>query len=112
MTHTLNIGDRNVLALRVDSNTHEIDFILHDEHFESITTLATLAKGGRWIYTTPHTFNRLMNIAKHNKKVRTLIRKVSCQKDEVAKSSLNLTWSCFKRRFNIRIHKIKHAIHL
>ena len=112
MTHTLDIGNRNVLALKVDENTHEIDFILHDEHFENIITLATLAQGGRWMYTTPYTFNRLMNIAKNNKKVRTLIRKVTNQKDEVSKSSLNLTWSCFKRRFNIRIHKIKHAIHL
>lgn len=112
MTHTLNIGNRSTLALKVDTITNEIHFILHDEHFESILTLGTLSKGGKWIYTTPHLFNRLMTIAKENKKVRTLIRKVTSHKNEVAKSSVILTWSCFKRRFNIQIHKIKHAIHL
>jgi hypothetical protein len=111
-THTLDIGNRNKLAVKVDPNTKEYTFILHDEHFENIVVLATLSIGGKWTYTTPVGINRLMNIAKQNRKVRKLIHQITTLSDEQHKSSFAITWDCFKRRFHIRIHKIKNVIHL
>jgi hypothetical protein len=76
-----------------------------DELFDVRKKLATY-KGGKWIYSSPNRMNDLIQLMKHNTKLKKALKE--CLDHMVNEEELPGAgrWKCFKRRTNLKAIRI------
>jgi hypothetical protein len=108
MTKSLSLKDNFTLQITPDTWEKDIDVCLIDEVNDTVTKLATW-KGGKWKSESPIGIGKMFEIVKTYPKAKRLIKSTFTElKESVVPQTKTITrtWSCFRRRVNVRIHNI------
>lgn len=109
----LSIENGKELHFVANVDTHAVDIFLFDPFSETTTRLATFANefkfpGGVWKGTSDlNNFNLFFQLSKKYPKI--IKKKINACKEHLwnnGEQSASKTWECFKRRVNIKIHKL------
>lgn len=108
MNKIVAIKDNYSVEIVPDMFDKNISVRLVDEVNNTNTILATWF-GGKWDSDTPGSMNKFLEIAKKYPKVKRAVKaSFSVLKENVVDPSRTITktWSCFRRRVNVKIHNI------
>lgn len=115
MTHKLHVDNGNELWFVANEDTRAVDVFFYNTWEESRTRLATFdiehkMPGGFWNGSNDN--NALNLFFKYTKMYpKSIVKNINkCKQylwtNGAGDSSFSTTWNCFKRRVNIKIHKI------
>jgi hypothetical protein len=107
MTQTISLKDNYAIQLIPDTWDKHISVVLVDEVNNSNTTLG-IWKGGKWSSDSPINMSKMFQIMKQYPKVKRMTRNVFQVLKNTPEPSKQITktWSCFRRRVNVKIHNI------
>jgi hypothetical protein len=107
MNKIVAIKDNYAVEIVPDMFDKNISVRLVDEINNINTTLATWF-GGKWESDSPIGMSKLFEITKKYPKVKRAVRMSFEELKNTPEPSKNITrtWSCFRRRVNVKIHNI------
>jgi hypothetical protein len=101
----LNDNNRICITKKMFESYINIDYV--DPINITSIRLGTLSDG-KWEYPNIGSFNKLIQLSKQNGGIKYFIKRG--QFEDVVDFDINLRWNCFKRRFNIQVHKLTKNI--